>query len=186
MIRIISGNYRRAVIKNPEFSVVRPMSDRCRESIFSQLQFEIPNSKVLDLFAGTGAIGLEASSRGAKKVVASELNQQAYQNIVDFCNKYNVKKYEIFNKNAIFLLNDLSGQKFDFIFLDPPHAEEEITKKCFLKIAKNNLLEESGIIIYKTNLGSKLIPKFFSIEKTKKYAKNTVFFLRFNNEAKDE
>lgn len=70
--------------------------------------------------------------------------------------------------------------------MDPPHAEEEITKKCFLKIAKNNLLEESGIIIYKTNLGSKLIPKFFSIEKTKKYAKNTVFFLRFNNEAKDE
>ncbi|AAZ44241.1 16S rRNA (guanine(966)-N(2))-methyltransferase RsmD [Mesomycoplasma hyopneumoniae] len=186
MIRIISGNYRGAVIKNPEFSVVRPMSSRCREAIFSQLQFEIPNSKVLDLFAGTGAIGLEATSRGAKKVVATELNQKAYQNIVDFCKKYNIKNYQIFNKSAIFLINDLKNKKFDFIFLDPPHSEEEITKKCFWKIAENNLLAKNGLIIYKTNLGSKLIPDIFSIHQIKKYGKNSVFFLKYYNEGKNE
>ncbi|AJR12433.1 methyltransferase [Mesomycoplasma dispar] len=186
MIRIISGSYRRAVIKNPEFSVVRPMSNRCREAIFSHLQFKIPNSTVLDLFAGTGAIGFEASSRGAKKVIATEINQQAYQNIVDFCEKYKVRDYEIFNKNAIFLLSDLKGRKFDFIFVDPPHREEEITKKCLLKIAKYNLLENNGLVIYKTNLGSKLIPDVFSVEKTKNYGKNTVFFLKLHNEDENE
>ncbi|AJC49959.1 16S rRNA (guanine(966)-N(2))-methyltransferase RsmD [Mycoplasma flocculare] len=186
MIRVISGNYRGAVIKNPEFSVVRPMSNRCREAIFSCLQFEIPDSNVLDLFAGTGAIGFEASSRGAKKVIATELNQKAYQNIVDFCKKYNIKNYQVFNKNAIFLLSDLKGQKFNFIFVDPPHIEEEIAKKCLLKIAKNNLLAKNGFIIYKTNLGTKLIPDVFSVVRTKKYGKNTVFFLKLYSKGKNE
>ncbi|MBG0730953.1 RsmD family RNA methyltransferase [Mycoplasma sp. 'Moose RK'] len=186
MIRIISGIYRRAIIKNPEFSVVRPMSSRCREAIFSQLQFQIPDSTVLDLFAGTGAIGLEAVSRGAKKVVASELDLQAYQNIADFCEKYKVKNYQILHKNAIFLLNELNGQKFDFIFLDPPHKEEKITQKCFLKIAKYDLLAKNGLIIYKTNLGKKLIPDIFSIQKVKKYAKNEVFFLNYQLEGENE
>lgn len=184
MIRIISGKYRRAQIKNPDFEIVRPMSDRIREAIFASLQFFLVGKKVLDLFAGTGAIGIEAVSRGASQVLASELNKSVFNNIVEVVEKYKIEDYQVFNRSAVDLLFSVKGQKFDIIFLDPPHKNEQITKECFAHISKLELLSNDGFLIYKTNLGSKLIPLEeggFKIAKLKKYGPNTVFFLQNNN-----
>ncbi|WP_434336847.1 16S rRNA (guanine(966)-N(2))-methyltransferase RsmD [Mesomycoplasma conjunctivae] len=181
MIRIIAGKYRRALIKDPDFSITRPMSDRVRESIFSSLQFYIQNKNVLDLFAGSGAIGIEAVSRGAKFVLASELNKKIYHNILECVEKYRIVDYQVVNQNALNVLDKIKNQKFDLIFLDPPHKEEQVTIESFKKIFNYKILNKGGIIVYKTDLGNKLIPdNMYKIIKTKQYAKNTVFFLEYN------
>ncbi|QJB71177.1 16S rRNA (guanine(966)-N(2))-methyltransferase RsmD [Mycoplasma sp. 1654_15] len=182
MIRIIAGKYKNLLIKNPDFNIVRPMSDRTREAIFSSLQFFIPGKRVLDLFSGTGAIGIEALSRGAKEVIASELNKKVFENIEELKNKYKIENYFIQRKSALVLLDEVKNQKFSVIFLDPPHAEIEVTKQSFSKIYEYKILEKEGFLIYKTNLDNKLIPDNFKILKEKKYARNTVYFLQYKNE----
>ncbi|MXR09526.1 16S rRNA (guanine(966)-N(2))-methyltransferase RsmD [Mesomycoplasma hyorhinis] len=182
MIRIIAGKYRGLLIKNPDFNIVRPMSDRTREAIFSSLQFFISDKRVLDLFSGTGAIGIEALSRGAKEVIASELDKKVFDNIVELKNKHSIENYFIQRKSALVLLDEVQNQKFSIIFLDPPHAQIEVTKASFAKIYDYQILEKEGFLIYKTNLGAQLIPDNFKILKEKKYAKNTVYFLQYKDE----
>lgn len=112
------------MLKTPEGLSTRPTSDRVKESLFSIIQFDILNAKVLDLFAGTGQLGIEALSRDAKYAVFVDEQDKAYKLICDNLKKTKLENYArvVRSDYAVFLKN--CHEKFDIIFLDPPYAEK--------------------------------------------------------------
>lgn len=150
-MRIISGKARGTKLSTLEGLETRPTLDRIKESLFNILQNEIYDAKVLDLFAGSGALGLETLSRGAKEAVLCDNSYKAIQVIED-----NVRKTH-FEKQARVLKNDykktlsiLKNEKFNIIFLDPPY-ESEFDIIALNDIIENEMLSENGIIILETD-----------------------------------
>ena len=121
-MRIIAGDFKGLKLKSPEGDT-RPTSEKAREAIFSSLQLEIPGAAVLDLFAGSGAMGIEAASRGAEKVVFNDNSKEAARIVAENCVRARLDA-EIHNMDYNRLLKKLSaeGEKFDIIFIDPPYA----------------------------------------------------------------
>ena len=123
---------------------IRPTSDKARESLFNILQLKVPNAKFLDLFCGTGAMGIEALSRGAKKVVFNDFSRESLTLLKKNLEKVKVEEdYEIVNFDAVNFLRNTT-EKFDVIFLDPPY-KSELGLKClpFISVA----LDDDGIAI---------------------------------------
>ena len=118
-MRIVSGKYRGKKLREFELSSTKPTLDRVKESIFNLIQFEISDAVVLDLFAGTGALGIEAISRGAQKTYLVDANREAINIIKD-----NLKgiegEYFVLNKDFKEFLNS-TNEKFDIVLLDPPY-----------------------------------------------------------------
>ena len=122
-MRVISGKARGVVLKTPRGSATRPTADRVKEAVFSILQFEIPGSSILDLFGGTGQLGIEALSRGAKQAVFVDARDDACQLI-----RENLKRTGMESSTKIIRSDYLAYLKccresFDIIFLDPPYSE---------------------------------------------------------------
>lgn len=143
-MRIIAGKYRGRVLKEFKGRDIRPTSDRSKEAIFNILQTEILGSSFLDLYAGTGNMGVEALSRGAEKVVMVDSSKESVA-----IEKYNVdmikETADIICADALTFVSS-TREKFDIIFLDPPY---DIDATPVLEaIAKNHLLNEGGILIY--------------------------------------
>lgn len=172
-MRIISGKYRGKILKEFELSTTKPTTDRVKESIFNLIQFKVAESIVLDLFSGTGALGIEAISRGAKKVYLTDSNPQAIklikENLKGIDGDFVVQQtdYETF-------LNNIKI-KFDVVFLDPPYKTDFGIKAIELLISKN-LLHENAIIIFETSEDNNYEFSFDGFEiKKKKYGKIIVF-----------
>ncbi len=165
-MRIISGKYRGKKLKEFALSSTKPTLDKVKEAIFDLIQFEVPDAVVLDLFAGTGALGIEAISRGAKKTIFVDNKKQAIKLINE-----NLKGIE---GNFIVELEDFlsflnsTTEKFDIVLLDPPYATDfgEVAIKTILE---KNLLNENGIIIFETSEQKdlKLYFEGFKIKKKK-------------------
>ena len=154
-MRIISGKYRGTKLFTLEGLNTRPTLDRVKESLFNILNFDLQNAVVLDLFSGSGALGLEALSRGAKEAFLCD-NSRAAVNII----RKNVQKLKleaftnIINKDFEKALQDLhiKNKKFDIIFLDPPYDSNlGINSLKFISDNKNKVLSKDGIIIYETD-----------------------------------
>lgn len=147
-MRIISGKYRGKKLKEFDLDSTRPTLDRVKESIFNLVQFDVLDSVVLDLFAGTGALGIEAISRGAKYVYLVDSNKQAI-NII----KENLKgidgDFEVLNKDAMLFLKDINTA-LDLVFLDPPY-KTNLGILAIEELIKNNLINKNGIIIFETS-----------------------------------
>ena len=178
-MRIISGKYRGKVLASFEGKAVRPTIDRVKESIFNVIQFNVPGSRFVDLFSGTGSIGIEAISRGAKEVFFSD-NAQSSINII----KQNLigieGNYKVQNRDYREALNAIQGE-VDFIFVDAPYqldCMEEIVKI----VLKKDLLKKNGYIIYEHDNEKKYtLPKEFFIEKTKVFGKVEVDYIKYTN-----
>jgi len=143
-IRIISGKYGGRKIQAPDNSRTHPMSERIRNALFNSIGNEIEGAVVLDAFAGTGAVGLEALSRGAKKVVFVEKDRVAQKILSE-----NIRTLEVENTTYIMrasLTNWLStykGDEFDVIFADPPYHDPQ-----FSTVAKLfGLLKPGGLMV---------------------------------------
>lgn len=167
-MRVVSGNKRGKKLKTLEGLDVRPTTDRIKEAIFSSLQFDIPNCNFLDLFSGSGQMGIEALSRGARSATFVDNNIKSIQVIKD-----NLKETELFEK-AIVLTSDgiefltQTSQKYDIIFLDPPY-NMGLSQVSLSKI--ENCINQDGIIVCEHKYGED-IPKNvgeFEIFKNKKY-----------------
>ncbi len=149
-MRIISGTLRGKKLSTLEGIETRPTLDRVKESIFNIIQSDIKDANVLDLFGGSGALGLEALSRGANKAVFCDSSKAAIRII-----EKNIKdtklecKSQIINNDYLKAL-DMLNEKFDIIFLDPPY-KTNFAINAINKIIKLNLLSENGIIIFETN-----------------------------------
>lgn len=127
---------------------VRPTADRVKESLFNILALKIYGANVLDLFSGSGALGLECLSRGAKKVSFNDLSKDSLailkKNLKAL--KVDEQEYRLYNYHFATCLDTLKEQ-FDLIFIDPPYAQE-FGELALEKIAKNKLLSENGIAVY--------------------------------------
>ena len=149
-VRIISGKYKSRKITFPSQSEVRPTGNRIRESLFNWIQLEITNSRCLDLFAGSGALGIEALSRGAAIATFIESNREAA-----FYIKKNLKNLGAINGDLI-IAEATSWLKcakdidpFDIVFLDPPF-KANLMFDCFQLLESNNMIADNGSIYIET------------------------------------
>jgi len=146
-MRIISGKYKRRKLITPRNLSIRPTTDKQRESLFNILADDVVNTRVLDLYAGTGALGIEAISRGAQSAVFVDNNRQAIQII-----KKNIKQLEIGSQTTVFQrdinrnLSCLGGYQFDLIFMDPPYQHDYIDRTLIQLCQKNCLADHSLIV----------------------------------------
>ena len=181
MVRVISGTAGGLKLQTLDSGFTRPTLGRVKEAVFSMIREEIYAASVLDLFAGSGGIGIEALSRGAMEAVFVEKNPKAMA-----CVKENLQKTHFERKgmtmqmDVMTALYKLEGEKqFDYIFMDPPY-NHELEKSVLTYLAESSLLAEEGIIIveasketdfdYAEDLG-------YNIIKEKEYKTNKHVFL---------
>lgn len=182
-MRVIAGTRRSLLLKTPDGNVTRPTTDRIKETLFNVLQTDIQDSIFVDLFSGSGAIGIEALSRGAKKAYFIEMNKEAISCIQD-----NIK-FTKFTEQAVVLKQEVvSGLEFikepvDIIFMDPPY--DQLLEKTILdKLSKMNILKEDSMIIVEASLKTEfdyLEELGFVVLKEKKYKTNKHVFIGFNS-----
>ena len=148
MLKIITGTAKGKILKTLEGEATRPTSERIKEAVFSSIQFEVEGRRVLDLFAGSGQMGLEALSRGAEKATFIDLSREAMEIV-----KQNAKLTGFFDKSH-FLVSDwrnyirkASGrEQFDLVFVDPPYAMQ-CCADAAAYLAKTELIIPGAIVV---------------------------------------
>lgn len=157
-MRVIGGTAKSTPLSSLKGAKVRPTLDRVRESLFNQIAGEVAGARFLDLFAGSGAIGIEALSRGAGEVVFVELNSQAqaiiYQNLAKCrfldseSGEKKSKHWILLKSNALHALKVLAerGHQFDLVYVDPPYADE-LYGETLTALGRSGLLAEEGQVI---------------------------------------
>jgi len=128
-VRIIGGKWRRRRLEVPAGGTVRPTPDRVRETLFNWLGPAIAGRSCLDLFAGTGALGFEAASRGAREVVMIERDRHMWSRLNDACGLLGASEVEVVNANALAWL-DTNQRRFDIVFADPPFDSDLLRLTC--------------------------------------------------------
>lgn len=175
-LRVISGKLKGRFIKGFDIEGTRPTMDRVKESVFSIIQSYIDGANVLDLFAGSGNLGIEAISNGAKKCYFVDNNKIAINTINENIKNFNIDNAEVINNDYLNALNSLKNKKFDLVFLDPPYKFDYIDGIIEFLI-DNNMLNDNALIIceYENNINKEY--NDLSIFKDKKYgSKKVVIF----------
>jgi len=155
-IKIIGGKFKGRKLKVVDMPDLRPTPNRLRETLFNIIQYDLKQANCLDAFAGTGALGLEAYSRGAKSVVFLETNIKIYQQLKKNLALFESNDLEVFPNNCLEYLSK-TNKTFDIIFLDPPF-KQNLWEQCCQLVSERKLLEPGGLIYlespYKINLNS--------------------------------
>lgn len=154
-MRVISGKARGVQLKTPDGMITRPTADRVKEALFSIIQFELPGAEVLDLFGGTGQLGIEALSRGAKRAVFVDAQDSACKII-----RENLRRTKLEGQGSVVRGDYLDylnrcRDKFNMIFLDPPYAEVFL-ENALKRIMEVDILHSNGIIVTERPLGKEL------------------------------
>jgi 16S rRNA (guanine966-N2)-methyltransferase len=180
-MRIISGTCRGRKLSSMEGLDIRPTSDRIKETVFNILGPQVKKAMVLDLFAGTGALGLEALSRGAAHAVFVDMSAAAcniIQHNIDncrFCEKSRLIRHDIFNG---LLPPSFMGDGFDLIFMDPPY-DRDYVRKILENQNISPLLSDGGIVVAE-HATKEILPHTLNgldIFRQKKYSRTTISFL---------
>lgn len=173
-MRVISGKYKGISIDGFNIDGTRPTMDRVKESMFAMIQNKIKNSICLDLFAGSGSLGIEALSNGAKYCYFVDNNIEVINILKNNLNRIKDKNYSIINKHYKQALKKIKEEniKFDLIILDPPY-KLNLINDILNFINENNLLNEDGIIICEYEL-EKVSNTGFNLIKEKKYGSKIV------------
>lgn len=173
-MRVISGKYKGKRLNSPIGNDVRPTGDKVKESIFNVIQFDISGSRFLDLFAGSGSIGIEAMSRGAKYTLFAD-NSKASIDLL----KSNLKgvddDHKIVNRDYRDTLYSADG-KWDFIFVDPPYKTDYIGEICGI-VKDRDMLADGGYIIYEHGGNAYELPDGMCVCKSKKFGIVTVDYI---------
>ncbi len=188
-VRIIAGKYGSVRIHSPGGRNVRPTTDRVREAIFSILGEDVVGVSVLDLFAGSGAMGLEALSRGASKAIFVEKSKKAasviFRNIKDLGIEREVFEVVICDSLDYLKKAFRKGNRYGLVFIDPPY-ESSLGNEALDFFDHFPLLEEGGILVCEFKRGRALtIPAGISVFKEKVYGDSSVTFCKIR-EASDE
>lgn len=167
-MRVITGKARGVQLKTPEGMLTRPTTDRVKEAMFSIIQFDIPGAKVLDLFGGTGQLGIEALSRGAKSAVFLDMQENACRLI-----RENLKRAKLEQEGRVVRGDYLQylgrcREKYDIILLDPPYAEVFL-ENALKRITEIDILETNGIIVTERPLGKELPWEFEGYARSRDY-----------------
>jgi 16S rRNA (guanine(966)-N(2))-methyltransferase RsmD len=180
-MRVISGSARGVALKTPDGSKTRPTADRVKEAMFSIIQFDLPGARVLDLFGGTGQLGIEALSRGAKFSVFVDQGAQACGLI-----RENLKRTR-FESSAKVIQSDYdlylrkNSDKVDIILLDPPYAEVFLENSLKI-ISEIDILQSGGIIVAERPLGKEIPCEFSGLVRSKDYKYGNTLLTIFRKE----
>lgn len=167
-MRVITGKARGVQLKTLAGELTRPTADRVKEALFSIINFELPGASVLDLFGGTGQLGIEALSRGAENAVFVDGREEACGLI-----RENLKRTKL-SGQAVVIRSDYMDylnrcrDKFSIIFLDPPYAEVFL-ENALKRITEIDILQSDGIIITERPLGKELPWSFEGYTRSKDY-----------------
>lgn len=181
-MRIISGKAKGTNLYTLKGNNTRPTSDRAKEALFNILGMDVVDSCFLDLFAGSGAIGLEAASRGAKTAILIDKSKEAVKIIKRNAEKTHLKNnVSIYQAEAIEALKTIVKEKQDYIFLDPPY-KSDLLFKSINTILEQNILVKGGIIIAETDEPDVFKNQIKDIEieiiDERKYGRNQFLFLK--------
>ncbi len=165
-MRVITGSARGRVLRTLEGEDVRPTTDRVKEAIFSIIQFEIEGRRVLDLFAGSGQLGIEALSRGAESAVFVDMSKDSLSTV-----KYNLEHTKLADRAKVVQTDaksylSLSRDRFDIVFLDPPYASNLVVDS--LKILSDKVTY-GGSVICETPLDTELPEQFGELKFYRNY-----------------
>lgn len=167
-MRIITGKARGIQLKTPEGMTTRPTTDRVKEALFSIIHFEIPGARVLDLFGGTGQLGIEALSRGAKHAVFVDSQESACKLIWENLGRAKMQKDGQVVRCDYLQYLDRCREKFDIILLDPPYSEVFL-ENALKRITEIDILESNGIIVAERPLGKDLPWEFEGYTRSRDY-----------------
>jgi 16S rRNA (guanine(966)-N(2))-methyltransferase RsmD len=178
-MRVISGTAKGTQLKTPDGNATRPTADRVKEALFSIIQFDIPGARVLDLFGGTGQLGIEAISRGAKSAVFVDQSKDACRLIQE-----NLSRARVTEQGRV-ICSDYSAylkkcsELFNIILLDPPYADIFLEKGLKL-ITEIDILQSGGIIVTERPLGKEMNLDFpgYTRSKDYKYGKTLLCIFR--------
>ena len=167
-MRVIAGSARGIQLKTPEGMKTRPTTDRVKEAMFSIIHFDIPGAKVLDLFSGTGQLGIEALSRGAVSAAFVDQSDAACRLI-----RENLRRVKMENQGKVMRRDYLEylsrcREDYDIIFLDPPYAEVFL-ENALKRIAEIDILRSGGIIVAERPLGKELPWDFEGYTRSRDY-----------------
>lgn len=188
-MRVIAGTAKRLQLKTVKGDNTRPTTDRIKETLFNMLQNDIEGCRFLDLFSGSGAIGIEALSRGAKEAVFVENNKEAINCIKEnliftkLVNSGIVMSYDVMT--AISMLEGRNA-KFDIVFMDPPY-NKEIEKEVLDRLKQSEIIDSDTMIIVEASLDtsfSYLEDMGYELFKEKKYKTNKHMFIYKNQDVK--
>ena len=183
-MKIITGTAKGMNLETLEGEATRPTSQRVKEAVFSMLQFDIEGARVLDLFAGSGQLGLEALSRGASKATFSDSSREASEIVIK-----NAKKSRLFDKCRIStcdysqMIRGIAGkEQFDIIFIDPPYKNECI-KDVLEKLYQANAIAPGSFIVCESGnedifQGNEELKSHFEIQKQARYSITYITVLR--------
>ena len=154
-MRVVAGRAKGVALKTPDGMLTRPTSDRVKEAMFSIVQFDLPGAAVLDLFGGTGQLGIEAVSRGAKCATFVDNREDACRLI-----RENLKRTGMEREGRVVRMDYVeflkrNRESFDIVLLDPPYAEEFLENSLKM-ITEIDILQSGGIIIAERPLGKEL------------------------------
>lgn len=167
-MRVITGKARGIQLKTPDGMLTRPTADRVKEALFSIINFDIPGAKVLDLFGGTGQLGIEALSRGATAATFVDAREESCKLI-----RENLKRTKL-EQDAKVIRSDYLDylsrcrEQYDIIFLDPPYAEAFL-ENAIKRITEIDILHSNGIIVAERPLGKELPWEFEGFTRSKDY-----------------
>lgn len=185
-MRVIAGSARHINLKTVPGNDTRPTTDRIKETLFNMIQFQLADERFLDLFSGSGAIGIEALSRGASEAVFVENNRNAAKCIQENLHATRLEhKAQLMNCDVQTAISRMDGQAcFGFVFMDPPYREQ-VEEETLRALKKSTLIDEDTTIIIEAlkdtefdfveNLG-------FEVVKVKEYKTNKHVFLRLAEE----
>jgi 16S rRNA (guanine966-N2)-methyltransferase len=163
-MRVIAGKYRSRPLKGPGAQRLRPTSDRLRETLFNVLGRSVEDSLFVDLFAGTGAVGIEAISRGARETIFVESNAKAARLIRENLKSLNILAgAELIEAPTLRGLEKITSQRLlaDFIFLDPPYEKTEDYLEVLAFLDASHLIAPRGIVIVEHHWKTEL-PEFLT------------------------
>ena len=187
MLKIITGTAKGRNIKTLEGEATRPTSERIKEAMFSSIQFDIEDRRVLDIFAGSGQLGLEALSRGAASVMFIDSSREAMEIVKENLKVTGLGPAKFLVSDARNYIRKASGREvYDLVFVDPPYALE-CCSDIMRKLADGGMLAKGAIVVLES--GTEIIEpdKFpdFELTKTKQYGRKTalnIFFYKGENE----
>lgn len=178
-MRVITGKARGVQLKTPDGMLTRPTADRVKEALFSIIRFDVAGARVLDLFGGTGQLGIEALSQGAESAVFTDAREDACGLI-----RENLRRTRLDSQATVVRCDYLEylnrcRESFDIIFLDPPYAEVFL-ETALKRITEIDILRSSGIIVTERPLGKELsfAPEGYTRSKDYKYGKTLLAIYR--------
>ncbi len=179
-MRVVSGSARGTKLRTLSGSdVIRPTTDRVKESLFNIIQFNVPDSSVLDIFCGSGALGIEALSRGADFCDFVDINKDSLK-----CTEDNLRTTHLEERSSVHKTDFESflyscRKKFDLIFADPPYASDFFERLAY-GICKNKLLTDDGIFIFETSSDNEFdTPPQLEAYRTAVYGNTKIVFFKY-------